>query len=187
MDRIVLDIETSNTFADVGGERNLTALCVSLIGAYSYNRNEYISFTEHTLAEFGPILQKAGLVIGFAIDRFDLPVLAKHYSFNVMSLNRLDLLEEFELATGHRISLNTLAKINLGQEKTGHGLEAVKLYKEGKIDELRSYCLQDVKLTKDLYDLAKKQGYLMYPHKITGQWERATMKFADDFLPATLF
>ena len=45
-DKLVIDIETKNTFADVGGQRFLTDLDVSLTGVYSYNRDEYSSFKD---------------------------------------------------------------------------------------------------------------------------------------------
>ena len=35
MDQIVFDIETKNSFADVGGEANLKKLDVSVVGVYS--------------------------------------------------------------------------------------------------------------------------------------------------------
>jgi DEAD/DEAH box helicase domain-containing protein len=188
MDKLVLDIETSNTFADVGGQHNLERLTVSLIGAYSYNHNKYFSFDEHQIADFEPLLKKAGLVIGFAINRFDMPVLKKHFSFDLMALPRLDLLEEIELAMGTRISLNILAKTNLGLEKThASGLEAIKLYNEGRFDELRDYCLNDVKLTKELYELAKKQGYLLVPDRTTGALAKVPLHFQEETLLATLF
>jgi DEAD/DEAH box helicase domain-containing protein len=189
MDKIVLDIETSNTFADVGGERNLAALTVSLVGAYSYQDDRYHSFDEHHLGDFEPLLKRAGLVIGFAINRFDLPVLAKHYPMNLMALPRLDLLDEIELSIGRRVSLNTLAKTNLGVEKThASGLEAPILYREGKLDELRDYCLQDVKLTKELYELAKRQGYLLVPDKFTDTLVQAKLSWEEaDLRAATLF
>lgn len=187
MDKLVIDIETSNSFADVGGQQNLKDLKVSLIGAYSYNQDQYFSFDENQIADFEPLLKKAGLVIGFAINRFDIPVLSKYYKFDLFALPRLDLLEEIELATGHRIGLNVLAKANLGLEKTHQGLEAVRLYNEGKWDELRDYCLNDVKLTKDLYELAKKQGHLIWPERDTGQLLKAQFNFKEMELPATLF
>ncbi len=187
MDKIVLDIETSNTFADVGGDRNLGALNVSLIGAYSYNADSYIAFTEHEIAAFEPFLKRAGLVIGFAINRFDLPVLAKHYPFDLMKLPRLDLLEEIEFTVGHRVSLNSLAKANLGVEKTHHGLEAPQLYAAGNIEELKNYCLNDVKITKDLYELWKKQGFLLVPDRDTGDVVKAPLKWEDTALLPTLF
>lgn len=187
MDKIVFDIETSNTFADVGGYGNVKDLKVSMVCAYSYNADRYFSFDENNLHEFGPMLQKCGLIIGFAINRFDIPVLKKHYNFDLMAISRLDLLDEVELAVGYRAKLNTLAKINLGQEKTHDGLEAIGLYRDGKIDELREYCLMDVKLTKDLYELAKKQGHLLVPDRTTGAPTRTKLDFKEQELPATLF
>jgi len=187
MDKLVIDIETSNTFADVGGHQNLHDLKVSLIGVYSYNADKFFAFDETKIHEFGPMLQRAGLVVGFAINRFDIPVLKKHYHFDLMALPRLDLLEEIELVFGARVSLNVLAKANLGLEKTHHGLEAVKLYAEGNMEELKNYCLNDVKLTKNLYELAKRQGYLIVPDKMTGAPHKIEMQWQEEALLATLF
>ena len=140
------------------------------------------------MAEFGELLKRAGLVIGFAINRFDIPVLNKHYNFNLFSLQRLDILEEIELALGQRISLNHLAKINLNMEKThSSGLEAIRLYNEGKLEELKDYCLNDVKITRGLYELAKKQGYLTVPDRKTGENLKANFNWQEELLPATLF
>jgi DEAD/DEAH box helicase domain-containing protein len=69
---------------------------------------------------------------------------------------------------GQRISLDRLASANLGLNKTHHGSEAGALYREGKMDELKEYCVNDVKLTKELYDLYRKQNFLMVPSKKTG-------------------
>jgi len=163
MDKLVLDIETKNTFADVGGQQNLKDLNISFVGVYSYNKNEYLSFFENELDKLGPILQNAGLIIGFSSNRFDLPILNKYYNFNVLKLESLDILDDIEERLGHRISLDQLAFTNLGANKTGHGLDAIKYYNEKRFDELQKYCLNDVKLTKDLYELGLRQGNLLVP------------------------
>lgn len=187
MDKLVIDIETKDTFADVGGHHNLKRLNVSMVGVYSYRRDAFLAFNEHELSGLKPLLQNAGLVVGFSINRFDLPVLEKYFDFNLMRLSRLDLLDEIELALGHRISLDALARANLGIGKTHHSLEAIDLYRAGNIEELKNYCLNDVKITKELYDLAWKQGYLSVPHKITGESIRASFNWQEQTLPATLF
>ncbi|PIR88916.1 MAG: hypothetical protein COU07_03395 [Candidatus Harrisonbacteria bacterium CG10_big_fil_rev_8_21_14_0_10_40_38] len=187
MDKLVIDIETSNTFADVGGHRNVADLSVSLVGIYSYSNDKFHAFYEHNLADAAPLLQSCGLLIGFAINRFDVPVLNKHYPFNLFSLQRLDLLDEIELSSGRRISLNILAKANLGVEKTHHSLEAIDLYRDGKFDELRDYCLTDVKITRDLYELAKKQGYLIVPDKFSNEPQKIELSWEEQAFPATLF
>ncbi len=189
MDKLVIDIETSNSFADVGGRDNFNDLKVSLVGAYSYDDDRFYSFYEDQIEAFAPLLKRAGLVIGFAINRFDIPVLKKHFDFNLFALERLDMLEEIELKLGQRVSLNALAKANLGEAKThSNGLEAIKLYHEGNFEELKDYCINDVRLTRDLYELAKKQGYLLVPEKNNPEnLLKAEFNLSDVALPATLF
>jgi len=186
LDHVVIDIETKNTFADVGRD-NFRGLEVSLVGLYSYNQDKYIAFEEHELAAVGDILKNAGMIIGFAITRFDLPVLAKHYNFDLFSIPHIDILDEIELASGKRIGLDLLAKENIGIGKTGHGLEAAQLYSDGKMDELKSYCLNDVKITKELYDLARKQGHLMVPQRNSQESIRVPLDWSEKLLYQRLF
>lgn len=186
-DKIVFDIETKNTFADVGGQENVEKLEASLVGAYSYNQDKYFTFRDNELDKFGALIQDAGLVIGFAINRFDLPVLKKHFAFNITALPRLDLLEEIELAYGQRISLSVAAQTNLKIDKIGHGLDAIEYYKKGDWQALEKYCLQDVKVTKELYDFIKANGFLHIPQKYTNELVKVAIAFKELESPATLF
>lgn len=163
-DTIVIDIETSNTFADVGRD-NFRALDISVVGTYSYNQDKYLTYEAHELDDLGALLKDSELIVGFAISRFDLPVMAKHYDFDLFTIPRIDLLDEIELSSGKRISLQLLAEHNLGYGKSGKGLDAPILFEQGKMEELKAYCLQDVKVTKDLYELAKEQGHLYVPQR----------------------
>ena len=170
-DKIVIDIETKNTFFEVGSD-NFSALEISLVGLYSYNRGEYLHFFEDELEKVAEFLKNAGLIIGFSISRFDLPVLKNYFSkisgfedFDIFTVPRFDLLDEIEFSMGRRIGLDMLARHNLGIGKNGLSLDAPILFQEGKMEELKNYCLNDVKITKDLYELSKRQGYLTVPQK----------------------
>lgn len=165
-DRIVIDIETKDTFFDVGGKDKLRNLSASFVGIYSYNQNKLIGFKEGEFQGLGPLLQNAGLVIGFNIEHFDLPVLNKYFSFNVEALPQMDLMKKIEEGYGNRVSLDSLAKANLGVEKLGGGLDAVRYYAAGDWESLEKYCLKDVAITRDLYELAKKQGYLLVTDRL---------------------
>ncbi len=186
-DKVVLDIETKNSFADVGGRDRLHKLDVSFVGLYSYNEDKYLSFRETQLVELEAFLKNVGLVIGFSINRFDIPVLAKYFKFDLWKIDRLDLLDEIETSAGQRIGLDLLAQANLGVGKTSHGLEAIKFYKEGRWEELEKYCLNDVKITKDLYELAKNKGHLIVPERNTGNRLQVKLAFQDFIFPQTLF
>ena len=86
------------------------------------------------------------------------------------------------------MGLDALAKANLGVGKShSSGLEAIRLYREQKLEELRDYCLQDVKLTKDLYDLVKKQRYLIIPDRDTGTNKKVMFDLPEFIFPSTLF
>ena len=188
LDKLVFDLETKNSFADVGGRHNLEKLEISVVGLYSYNRDEYFCVDEHELERLEEIFRNAGLVIGFAIERFDFPVMQKYVPYDVSKVKHVDILEEIERNLGRRIGLDVLAQANLGIGKSSHGLEAINMYNEGRMEELRAYCLQDVKVTKELYDFAIEKGFLEVPDKWTGERERVVFEYTEDFLPqATLF
>lgn len=186
-DKIVLDIETKNAFADVGGHQYVEKLDASLVGIYSYNKNEYSHFKENEWDKLAPILQNASLLIGFSINRFDLPVLKKYFNFNLMSLPRLDLLDEVEINYGQRVGLDVLAKTNLGIGKTHYGLEAIEFYKNNDWQSLIDYCLHDVRITKELYEKVKNQGYILIPKKYSEEIIKVPLKISEIELPATLF
>ena len=57
--------------------------------------------------------------------------------------------------------LDGLAQGTLGLNKTGHGALAPLLYKDCKYEELLEYNLQDVRLTKKLFDFVRLYGYLV--------------------------
>jgi len=162
MNKIVLDLETQKDFAEVGGRKGYSKLRVSLAGIYSYEDNEYRSFTEKELTKLGEMIQVADQVIGYNIRQFDFEVLQPYLNFSLASVPVCDLLEEVEKALGHRIGLDAIAKGTLGVGKTGKGADAIGLWKTGKLDTLREYCLNDVKLTKEIYEYALAHGKLMY-------------------------
>jgi DEAD/DEAH box helicase domain-containing protein len=185
-DTVIIDIETKNTFFDVGRD-NFSGLEISLVGLYSYKEDKYFTFEENEIDKAGEYLKNSELIVGFAITRFDLPVMAKHYDFDLFSIPRIDILDEIEELTGKRIGLDLLAQTNLGVGKTGHGLEAASLYKEGKIDELKKYCINDVKITRELYDLAKSQGHLMVPQRSRPQPLKVSFDWREKLLYQRLF
>jgi hypothetical protein len=176
MDTLVFDIETSNFFTDPGvGWDNFAALKISVVGVYSYLENRYFCFEEHEMEKLAELFAQARTIVGFSMNRYDVPVLNNYFKKlkigapNLWEKERVDLLEEIEMAMNQRISLSKLAEANLGVKKDRHGSEAGKLFHEGKIAELKEYCLNDVKLTKDLYDLYRAQNYFMMPDKRTGE------------------
>lgn len=164
---IVLDIETRNTFQDVGAY-NPSLLQVSLVGVYFYETDTFESFLEEDLPKLWPRLEQADRIIGYNLIHFDYPCLQTYYSGDMKKLPTMDLLVEIEKRLGFRIKLDDVAQATLGIGKSGHGLLAVEYWKKGEIEKLREYCLQDVRVTRDLYDHALREGEVAYVDR-TGQ------------------
>ncbi len=176
---IVFDIETKDTFDDVGGRDKVMDLSVSVVCAYSYEQDAYLCFDETELDKLGEFLKKARPLVGFSSKRFDVPVLDKYFNFNLAAVPHFDILEEIEQSLGRRIGLGVLAEANLGVGKTGHGLEAVELYKKGEMEKLKDYCMQDVKITKGIFDLIASQGYLWVPNRGIPQMDKVEIIYKE--------
>lgn len=162
MNSIVLDIETQNLFSDVGGKENLTKLSLSVAGVFSYAENAFLTFTEGEMPHFQKLLQKTDLIIGFNINHFDLPILQKYLAVDLSKIPALDIMADVVSAVGYRVSLDDLAHNTLGKRKSANGLMAVQYWREGRIDELKKYCLDDVRITRDLYEHGLKNSEIRF-------------------------
>lgn len=163
--QIVLDLETKKTFDEVAG-RNPAELEVTVVGTFFYETGDYKVFEEGEIPELEQVLAQATRVIGFNNRRFDFPVLQPYLKHLKLSeIPYLDLMEELEKVLGHRVSLNSLAKATLQAGKSGTGLDAIAFYRNGEMEKLKKYCLDDVRLTKEIYEFGKRFGHVYYQSK----------------------
>lgn len=167
--RLVLDLETKKTFDEVGGRDGLHLLGISVVGVYDYSTDEYRCYEEHEFGQLQNLLIDASLIIGFNHVGFDMPVLQPYLSIDALALPLFDILVDFQKIMGHRIGLDSLAQATLGVGKTGHGLDAIRYWREGRIEELKKYCLNDVKVTRELFDHGIKNGKVAFFSKFGNQ------------------
>ena len=160
---VVLDIETRTPITNF---RDYSNLRISLVGVYFYETDSYEYFLEEDLPKLWPRLEHADRIIGFNQKGFDNPVMNNYYAGDINTFPQVDLLELIHQSLGHRVKLDAVAQATLGVGKTGHGLQAVEFWKEGKIKELADYCLQDVKVTKEVYDFACEHGYVKFEDRM---------------------
>ncbi len=177
-EKLVLDLETQKDFNEVEGRRP-ELLGVSVVGIYRYSTDRYDTYVEAELPALATVLKQADLVVGFNINRFDLPVLAPHLPYPAASIPTLDILDEVVKHLGHRVSLDSIGQATLGRGKTGHGLDALKWYKEGKMDLIKQYCLDDVRLTKDVYEYGKQHGKLFATSRFGGDKLQISVVFPE--------
>jgi DEAD/DEAH box helicase domain-containing protein len=190
MRKIFFDIETSNIFQEVGS-RNPANLNLSIMAIYDSETEEYSSYLQEELPKLWPIFENAGMLIGFYSDKFDIPLLDKYYPGDLTKIKHLDLLAEIKKVLGRSVSLGKLAEGTLGAKKGGDGLQATNWWKKGEIEKVRKYCIQDVKVTKEIYDYAVKYGKLKFKedgriHEFDidgGEWEKGGKNSITHTLP----
>ena len=159
MKYIVFDIETQNLFQDVGSN-DPTALDVSVISLYDSDSKKYTSATIDTLDKIWPIIESADALVGYNSNHFDIPLLNKYYPGDITHIKSIDLLEDIRASFGRRLRLDDVAKATIGAKKNADGLQAVRWWREGKIDLIIKYCEQDVKVTKDVFEYALANGHV---------------------------
>ena len=169
--QIILDVETKKTFDEVGGffpDR----LGISFVGVCVREglsgKGEMQSYWEKDLPLLFPLLEKADVVIGFNVDNFDMQTFVPYYSADITKIPTLDVLTRIKESAGHRIGLDAVAQETLGIGKSGDGLDAIKYYHAKQWDKLEKYCIQDVAVTRDVYDYGLKKGHVKFKNK----WNR---------------
>lgn len=187
---VFFDCETKKLFGDVEGF-NPAELGVSIVSVYSRKIDEKSSengyqttpveaeghkilsevegklqsFWEKDFEGMWSIFQDADRVIGYNSIGFDVPALEPYANFPFRKLPHFDIMLKVKEIYGKRVSMDAIAKETLDREKKETGLEAVYLWQrkdKKSLERLRKYCEDDVLITKEIYDFALKNGYLLF-------------------------
>lgn len=161
MRAITFDIESVSN-SSVRGHIDVAEQELTVVAIHDSQTGEYSSYEKEELGKLWPILEHTDMLIGFNSNSFDIPLLNRYYPGDLSRLHSLDLLLEVQKVLGRRIRLQSLAEATLGKGKTGDGLKAGEWWKAGKKDKVRQYCIEDVRLTRELYEYALANGILKY-------------------------
>ena len=169
MKTLVFDLETKRTFDEVGGREHIDKLEMSLGVAYDYSTGLYTTYLEADVEALIDELLSADLVVGFNLIRFDYVVLQPYTPHDLKKIKTLDILARAATVLGFRVSLESFARATLGVGKMADGLQAVAWYRSGQMDKLEEYCRKDVDLTRQLYDVGRKNGKIYFVSKRSGR------------------
>jgi DEAD/DEAH box helicase domain-containing protein len=172
MKYIVFDIETQNTFDEVGSP-NPADLDISVISVFDSESNTVKSFLQENFKDMWPLFENSNAIIGYNSNHFDIPLLNKYYQKetgkDLNKLNSIDIMQSIKESFGRRVKLDDIANATLGKNKIAHGLEAVKWWRQGKIDEIIKYCEEDVLITHEIFLYAKENKKLKLKDNFTGK------------------
>ena len=139
------------------------------------------------------------MLIGFNSDHFDIPILNKYYTGSLTGIKSVDLMKEIQKVLGRRIGLDAVAGATLGKNKSADGKLANVWWRQGAKDKVVKYCIDDVKITKDLYEYGIKNGKVYFvsnrdyqTYEVPVTWANAlseakTQKKTESAFPTSLF
>jgi len=170
---VVFDIETQSKISDMPGFDRLSQICNLQVSCLSYLVLEadrlfdpvdaQAAIEEATVTTLwrdedpdgdGPFerlfkaFDEAELIVAYNGLGFDHPVLYKHCKKSRVEAHLLKAHDPFSRLRenlGVWFKLDNLLKANGLKTKTANGLEAIKMWHEGRRDELEAYCAQDTR------------------------------------------
>ncbi len=161
MREITFDIETANILPSLA-RQDVPRLELAVVAIHDSLTGEFSSYDKSELPKLWPILEAADTLIGYNSDSFDIPLLNHYYPGDLTRIKSVDLMIEVQNVLGRRLRLQSIAEATLKVGKSGNGLDSVRWWQEGLYDKVRKYCIQDVKITRDLFDYALEHGTLKY-------------------------
>jgi len=159
MKRVTFDIETVGDFRGNGDFSNLE---ITVVGAHDSETNEFMGFFQEDFPKMWKLFESADILVGYNSDHFDIPILNRYYAGDLTKIKSVDLLKEVKNVLGRRLKLQSIAEATLKRGKISDGLEAMDWWAQGKKDKVMEYCIEDVRITNDIYEYARKNGSLKY-------------------------
>jgi hypothetical protein len=172
---VVLDLEIQDPIVQQEDWDHTERIKISCCVVYSYLENRYHVFGPNDVDYLRSLVLTSDLVVGYNINRFDAPIIfgmeskqfpvgIKTYDILAEIWKSLDL-DPLNFSNAHKgYSLDAVAQATLGYGKSGHGASAPFYYKQGNIWKVIDYCINDVKVTKDLFD------YICVHKHIVNKW-----------------
>lgn len=165
---VYYDIETQLSADEVGGWDNIHLMRVGVAVTWSPEEG-FRQWEEPVAPGLIRYLSGFGKIFSFNGDGFDSRVLSHYGDVSGIHANSFDLLKDLKRRLGHRLSLDSLAQATLNVGKTANGLQSLQWWKEGKVQLIADYCRQDVQVLVDLVVFARKNGFVRYGDKMTGE------------------
>ena len=138
---------------------------LALAVTWDSRERRFETFREADVEALLTRLGAADLVVGFNVLGFDYRVLRGYTDRDLAALPTFDLLDAIHARLGFRLGLGHLGEETLGVAKSGDGLQSLRWWREGRIDQIEAYCRDDVRLLRDLFEHACQNGQLIFRTK----------------------
>ncbi len=161
---IVLDIETSLTFAEAKAKTQFAALHISVFALHPWiavSCDEEGNERRWTSGDAPRLLEtlRDARVVGWNVLAFDLPIIVQTALLqgDTRAFEPIDVLDVFEAirkATSVMFKLEEVAQLNFGARKLGNSALIPEQFQAGNLERVYSHCARDVQLEWDVYRAA---------------------------------
>ncbi len=166
---LYFDLETQKSADEVGGWSNSHLMKLAVGVVWDSREKRHFTYLEQDAVKLAEKLQSADLVVGFNVIGFYYSVLQPYSPCDLQEIPTFDMLMYVHKKLGHRLSLNSIAQATLNAKKSADGLISLQWYKEGKMDKIIEYCIQDVEITRDVFLHGVEKGFLQYDSRSKGR------------------
>jgi DEAD/DEAH box helicase domain-containing protein len=175
---IVFDLETQYIADEVGGWNNIRDMRLAVAVTYDATNDVYRDYAERDVNSLISTLRGADLVVGYNVLRFDYEVLRAYTDDPLLDIRTVDILRDLYQALGWRPKLDDVVAATLGETKSADGLQAVRWFREGKLDQVIAYCRRDVEVTWKVYEFGRTNGHVKYHDR---RWRKHMVPAPDPF------
>jgi DEAD/DEAH box helicase domain-containing protein len=168
---LVFDLETQYLAEEVGGWTNIHRLGFAAGALLHVETQQMRSFLEKDVSDLIQHLERARIIIGFNLLRFDYEVLKPYgLELNQNLLEKtIDLLEQIHRTLGFRVALDNLVRATLGEGKLADGRQSVRWYRQGNIEAVVEYCEMDVQQTWKLFSYGLENRQVFFTDRRSGR------------------
>lgn len=179
---LVYDLEIVKAIPDAGQPRvkgidycegwdDHANMGISVLCAYDYLEDRYRVFCADNLDDFLKLCRERNPLVSFNGLGFDNRVIKEVCQLGAGEMSWFngrcyDILAEVWTRLGRRMKgyrLDDIAGSNFQEFKTGNGALAPVYWQQGKVGTVIDYCLQDVRLTKRVFDRILETGGIIDP------------------------
>lgn len=145
---------------------------ISCIGVYDYHEDRWRIFQEDNMQEFVNLINNTETIVSFNGIGFDKKLLQannmdypdeKDYDLLAEIWEADGLTRQFQYPSHIGYGLGDICQVNFGIQKTGHGGNAPMQWQQKQFGAVIDYCINDIKLTKNLLDHIIKTGQIISP------------------------
>lgn len=166
MSIIVYDLEIAEEVKDDWEAARRGDKGVSSLVLWDSETERYHLYDDYTFEKAAEHLNSADLLVSFNGAEFDRPCFQGYTGYTITP-KEFDILQAVWTALGGRKMkgwrLDNICDRTLGLRKNGNGASAPRLFAEGRYGELFDYNLNDVYLTRKLYNHIVDYGTVIGP------------------------